>query len=59
MVTQSEKLYAERLILKDNIKSLAVLNNMRNKPEEIKVEVEKLKIEFKNLKVLFKKLMKK
>lgn len=48
MVTQSEKLYAERLILKDNIKKVwQFLNNMRNKPEEIKVEVEKLKIEFK------------
>ena len=43
MVTQSEKLYKE----KDNVKKVwQFLNGMRNKPEEIKVEVEKLKIEF-------------
>lgn len=47
MVTQSEKLYKERVILKDNIKKLwQFLNSMRNKPEDIEIEVEKLKIEF-------------
>ena len=34
MVTQSEKLYKERLVLKDNIKKVwQFLNSMRNKPE--------------------------
>ena len=48
MVTQSEKLYKERLVLKDNIKKVwQFLNSMRNKPEEVKIQVEKLKIEFK------------
>ncbi|MEX5652328.1 MULTISPECIES: hypothetical protein [unclassified Staphylococcus] len=48
MVTQSEKLYKERLVLKDNVKKIwQFLNSMRNKPEDIKIEVEKLKIEFK------------
>src|SRR5699024_11486603 len=48
MVTQSEKLYKERLVLKDNVKKVwQFLNSMRNKPEDIKIEVEKLKIEFK------------
>ena len=60
MVTQSEKLYKERLVLKDNIKeSLAILNSMRNKPEEVKIQVEKLKIEFKNSRISLVKLMKK
>ena len=44
MVTQSEKLYKERLVLKDNIKKVwQFLNSMRNKPEEVKIQVEKLK----------------
>src|SRR5699024_2499488 len=48
MVTQSEKLYKERLVLKDNVKKVwQFLNSMRNKPEDNKIEVEKLKIEFK------------
>lgn len=48
LVTQSEKLYKERLVLKDNVKKIwQFLNSMRNKPEDIKIEVEKLKIEFK------------
>ncbi|MEB7507584.1 DNA polymerase III subunit gamma/tau [Staphylococcus xylosus] len=48
MVTQSEKLYKERLVLKDNVKKVwQFLNSMRNKPEYINIEVEKLKIEFK------------
>ena len=48
LVTQSEKLYKERLVLKDNVKKIwQFLNNMRNKPEDIKIEIEKLKIEFK------------
>lgn len=48
MITQSEKLYKERLVLKDNIKKVwQFLNSMRNKPEEIEIQVEKLKIEFK------------
>lgn len=42
MVTQSEKLYKERLVLKDNIKKVwQFLNSMRNKPEEVKIQVEK------------------
>ena len=41
MVTIIRKLYKERLVLKDNIKkSLAILNSMRNKPEEVKIQVE-------------------
>src|SRR5699024_7290366 len=47
-VTQSEKIYKEILVLKDNVKKIwQFLNSMRNKPEDIKIEVEKLKIEFK------------
>lgn len=60
MVTQSEKLYKERLVLKDNIKKVwQFLNSMRNKPEEVKIQVEKLKIEFKNSRISLVKLMKK
>ncbi|AMY05985.1 DNA polymerase III subunit gamma/tau [Staphylococcus condimenti] len=47
LVTDSEELYATRLILKEHVKKIwEFLNNMRNKPEEVQVKVEKLRIEF-------------
>lgn len=48
MITQSEKLYASRIMLNEQIKTVwEFLNNMRNKPEEFEVKVEKIKVEFK------------
>lgn len=57
MVTQSEKLYGSRLILKEEVKKVwEFLNNMRNKPEEIDIKVKKIKVEFKKFEHFLKEI---